>query len=63
MWTWTKVVGRALINLGVVILGIAAAKELVDTGSDVVSALRSTPREPMDPHPFPPVSWTAPPSA
>ncbi len=51
MWTWTKIVGRALINLGVVILGIAAAKELVDTGTDVVHALwtGSEPREPMDP--------------
>ena len=50
MWTWTKVVGRALINLGVVVLGIVAAKELIDTGSDVIEALQSSnePPEPMD---------------
>jgi hypothetical protein len=54
MWTWTKVAGRALINLGIVVLGIAAAKELIDTGSDVVGALRSgsEPLEPMDTHPL-----------
>jgi hypothetical protein len=34
MWTWIKVAGRALINLGVVVLGIVAAKELVDAGSE-----------------------------
>ena len=58
MWTWTKVVGRALINLGVVILGIVAAKELVDAGSDIVEAFQSggEPMEPMDSHPFPPMA-------
>lgn len=58
MWIWTKIVGRALINLGVVVLGIAAAKELVDTGSHVVEALRSgsEPMGPMDGHPFPPMA-------
>ena len=55
MWNWTKVAGRTLINLGVVVLGIVAAKELVDTGSDVVEALRtgSEPMEPLDTHPLP----------
>ena len=33
MWTWTKIVGRALINLGVVVLGIVAAKELQIAGA------------------------------
>ncbi len=58
MWTWTKIVGRALINLGVVVLGIVAATELIDTGSDVVEALRSgsEPIGPMDTHPFPPMA-------
>ena len=58
MWTWTKVAGRALINLGIVVLAIVSAKELVDTGSDVVSALRSgsEPPDPLDSHPFPPMA-------
>ena len=58
MWTWTKVAGRALINLGIVILGIVAAKELVDAGSDIVEAFQSgsEPMEPMDSHPFPPMA-------
>ena len=58
MWTWTKVAGRALINLGIVVLAIVAAKELVDTGSDVVGAFRSgsEPPDPVDPHPFPPMA-------
>jgi len=58
MWTWTKVAGRALINLGVVVLGIVAAKELVDAGSDIVEAFQSgnEPMEPMDSHPFPPMA-------
>jgi hypothetical protein len=58
MWTWTKVAGRALINLGVVILGIVAAKELVDAGSDIVEAFQSgsEPMESMDSHPFPPMA-------
>ena len=58
MWNWTKVAGRALINLGVVILGIVAAKELVDAGSDIVEAFQngSEPMEPMDSHPFPPMA-------
>jgi len=58
MWNWTKVAGRALINLGVVILGIVAAKELVDAGSDIVEAFQSgsEPMEPMDTHPFPPMA-------
>ena len=58
MWTWTKVAGRALINLGVVVLGIVAAKELVDAGSDMVEAFQSgsEPMEPMDSHPFPPMA-------
>jgi len=58
MWTWTKIAGRTLINLGVVILGIAAAKELVDTGTDLATALRdgSAPIDPtVDGHPFPPM--------
>ena len=41
MWNWTEVAGRTLINLGAVILGIVAAKELIDTGSDLVEALQS----------------------
>jgi hypothetical protein len=58
MWTWTKIAGRALINLGVVVLGIAAAMELVDAGSVVVEAFRSgsEPLEPIDTHPFPPMA-------
>lgn len=58
MWTWTKVVGRALINLGVVVLGIVAAKELIDAGSEVVEAFQSgsEPMGPMDGHPFPPMA-------
>jgi hypothetical protein len=58
MWTWIKVAGRALINLGVVVLGIVAAKELVDAGSDIVEAFQSgsEPLEPMDSHPFPPMA-------
>ena len=58
MWTWIKVAGRALINLGVVVLGIVAAKELVDAGSDIVEAFQSgsEPMEPMDSHPFPPMA-------
>ena len=58
MWTWTKVVGRALINLSVVVLGIVAAKELVDAGSDIVEALQSgsEPMESMDSHPIPPMA-------
>jgi hypothetical protein len=58
MWTWTKVAGRALINLGIVVLAIVAAKDLVDTGSDGVEAFRnsSEPPEPMDSHPFPPMA-------
>ena len=58
MWTWTKVVGRALINLGVAVLGIVAAKELVDAGSDIVEAFQSgsEPMESMDSHPFPPMA-------
>jgi hypothetical protein len=40
-WTWTKAAGRALINLGVVILGIVAAKEIVDAGSDIIEAFQS----------------------
>ena len=55
MWTWIKVAGRALINLGVVVLGIVAAKELVDAGSDIVEAFQSG-SEPMDSHPFPPMA-------
>ena len=42
MWNWTEVTGRTLINLGAVILGIVAAKELIETGSDVVEALQSS---------------------
>ena len=59
MWTWTKVVGRALINLGVVILGIVAAKELVDAGSDIVEAFQTGSEPPypvVDSHPFPPMA-------
>ena len=58
MWTWTKVAGRALINLGVVVLAIVAAKELIDTGSDVAGALRSgtEPPEPLSTHPIPPMA-------
>jgi hypothetical protein len=58
MWTWTKVAGRALINLGIVVLAIVAAKELVDAGSDIVGAFRSgsEPMESMDSHPFPPMA-------
>ena len=52
MWNWTEVTGRALINLGVVILGIVAAKELIETGSDIVEAFQSS----SEPHPFPPMS-------
>ena len=52
MWNWTEVTGRTLINLGVVILGIVAAKELIDTGGDVIEAFRTgnEPPEPMDTH-------------
>ena len=58
MWTWTKVAGRALINLGVVVLAIAAAKELIDTGSAVVGALRSGSKapEPPDTHSLHPMA-------
>ena len=55
MWTWIKVAGRALINLGVVVLAIAAAKELIDTGNDVVGAFQNS-SEPPEPHPFPPLA-------
>ena len=52
MWNWTEVAGRTLINLGAVVLGIVAAKELIETGSDIVEALQSSsePPEPMDTH-------------
>jgi len=58
MWTWAKVAGRALINWGVVVLGIVAAKELLDAGSDIVEAFQtgSEPMDPMDGHPFPPMA-------
>ena len=59
MWTWTRVVGRALINLGVVVLAVVAAKELVDTAGDITTALRSggTPADPpIDVHPIPPMA-------
>lgn len=58
MWTWTKIAGRALINLGVVVLGIVAAKELVDTGNAVAGALRrgTEPPELPDRHPIPPMA-------
>ena len=42
MWNWTEVAGRTLINLGAVILGIVAAKELIETGNDVIEALQSS---------------------
>jgi hypothetical protein len=58
MWTWTKVAGRALINIGLVVLAIVAAKELVDTGCDVADAMRGG--SPMGPpegaHPIPPMA-------
>ncbi len=38
---WTRIIGRVLINVGVVILGIVAAKELVDSATDVATALRN----------------------
>jgi len=59
MWAWTRVVGRALINLGVVVLAIVAAKELADTASDVATALvggGSPPEPPLDGHPIPPMA-------
>jgi hypothetical protein len=42
MRNWTEVAGRTLTNLGAVVLGIVAAKELSDTGSDIVEALQSS---------------------
>ena len=58
MWNWTEVAARTLINLGAVILGIVAAKELIDTGGDVIEAFRTgnEPPEPMDTHLFPPLA-------
>ena len=41
MWNWTEVAGRTLIGLGAVILGIVAARELIETGNDIVEALQS----------------------
>ena len=38
---WTRIIGRVLINVGVVILGIVAAKELVDSATDVATALQN----------------------
>ncbi|MEO6026748.1 MAG: hypothetical protein ABIR79_07785 [Candidatus Binatia bacterium] len=58
MWTWTKIAGRALTNLGMIVLGIAAAKELLDTGVDLAAAFRDghPPIDPSDGHPFPPMA-------
>ena len=58
MWTWTKIAGRTLINLGVIVLGLAAAKEVLDTGAHLTAALRDghTPIDPTrDGHPCPPM--------
>ena len=58
MWGWTKVAGRCLINLGLIVLAIVAAKELVDTGVDIGTAMQGgdPPEPPGTAHPIPPMA-------
>ena len=59
MWIWTRIAGRVLINLGLVVLALVAVKELVDTAGDVTTALRggnTPPEPPIDSHPIPPMA-------
>ena len=41
MWIWTRIVGRVLMNLGLVVLAVGAVKEIVDTASDITTALKA----------------------
>ena len=41
MWSWTKFTGKVLINLGVLVLGVVAGKELFEAGCEVSSALQN----------------------
>jgi len=41
MWIWTRIVGRVLMNLGLVVFAVGAVKEIVDTASDIATALKA----------------------
>ena len=41
MWNWTRFAGKALINVGVLVLGLVAAKELFEAGCEVSTALQN----------------------
>ncbi len=56
MWIWTKVVGRALINVGMIVLGIVAAKELVGAAGDALWGGDWPSEPPPDSHPIPPMA-------
>ena len=40
MWNFTKFTGKALINIGILVLGICAAKELFDLGCVAATAMQ-----------------------